>query len=363
MADRPQLNVGSDYSSLGAAMGGVPQEAPEGNVVTWRPSAGAADQATADIITAQRVAVKRDIGRVIQEAQAISAAAGEKFYYRIPFKNRKTGATTYVEGSTIKCAMAAVNIYGNCRIEAFPAQETQGHWVFLARFTDLEKGVTVTRSFQQRKGQDTGMKDLERRMDMVFQIGQSKAMRNAVVGALGWLTDEMEAYAKRGIVERISKNIEGTRKWLIEQFESFDIVIDRVNRVIGRPAAKWMAPDMAKLFANLNAIKDGMADPDDLFPVDVEEAVDLAKANQDDEGKKTKARKAAKPVKPKDDAEPPTESEVTSESDGGDEPSAISDPVPEPEAEADVPIDPPPPKSAGPRPKRTPMDDTPEMDL
>lgn len=237
----------------------------------------ATDRAMADVFTAQRVAVKRNLPDILREAKVLAAAASQKFYYSIPFKERardgKPERTVHVEGVSIDGAMAALSIYGNCRVEAFPANETASHWTFMARFVDYEKGVTVVRAFNQRKSQSTGMRDAERNLDIVFQIGQSKAIRNVIIGALKWLTDEMFLAAKSGVLERIQRNPEQARAWLTQQFGLIEVKLHRVERIVARTADKWLVSDMAKLFAELQSVKDGFADADDLWPTDAAEAL------------------------------------------------------------------------------------------
>ena len=275
-------------------------EQPSGNTgmtaMAQVPANSATDKAMAEVFTAQRVQIKRNLPAILQEARALATANGAKFYYSIPFKNRKKGTTEYVEGPTIGCTMAALNIYGNCRVEAFPAETTPTHWTFMARFVDYEKGVTVTRAFQQRRGQDTGMGDGGRAADIVFQIGQSKAIRNVIAAALGWLVDEMEVSAKAGIVERIGKNPDGARAYLVKELAALEIDLPRVERVVGRAAAKWLAPDMAKLHAQIASMRDGMADSEDLFPSSVAAGEELAEANQ--------AENAGEPVQHKQEDKP-----------------------------------------------------------
>lgn len=229
----------------------------------------ATDRATAAIITAQRVAIKRNVPDVLKRGTILATAAARKFYYSIPFKKKQPDGSIRVEsveGATIGCAMAAVGVYGNCAVEAFPASETQTHWTFLARFVDYETGLSVTRSFNQRKSQSTGMRDEGRNADIVFQIGQSKAMRNVIVSSLSWLVEEMFAAAKSGVLERIQNSPDAARAWLIKQFAEHDIPLNRVERVIGRTADKWLVHDMAKLFAEIQALSEGFADADDLYP-------------------------------------------------------------------------------------------------
>lgn len=247
-----------------------------------------ADTAMARIITAQRVAIKRDKGGVLAAGLALAHANGSGYYYRFPVKNKQKGTTEYIEGPSIGCAMGAVSVYGNCLVEAFPAQETQTHWVFLGRFVDYETGVTVTRSFQQRKSQrGIGGADAGRQEDIIFQIGQSKCIRNVICAAIPWLTDEMEKAAKKGTLDRIQNNPEGVRKWLADRFAEAEIDIIRVERVVGRKLEKWSAPDMAKLLTNLQSLKDGFADAEELFPTDAQTAqenADAADGQQDMRG-------------------------------------------------------------------------------
>jgi hypothetical protein len=280
-------------------------------------SAGAAtDNAIAGLVTAQRVAVKRDIRRIFQEGVSLAAEADDKFYYRIPFRERakdgKPERTTYVEGPSISCAMAAVSVYGNCKVGARIVGETPRAWLFEAQFIDLEKGVTISRSFQQRRSQSSGMKDAARQEDIVFQIGQSKAMRNVVVAALPLLVERMWTTAKAGLAKRIADRPEPARAWLIREIERLEIDLRRVERVVGKPAAKWLAPDMAKLTTELTSIKEGMADAEDLFPSDEESAEELAAAAKAEEKPAPKAEAPpptapAKARKPAPDPEPAPE--------------------------------------------------------
>ena len=253
---------------------------------------GRADQAMAEIITAQRVAVKRDVSAIRREAREIAMTMGDKAFYFWETRNRD-GTRGQVMGPSIDCAMAAISAYGNCRIEAFPAQETDSHWVFLARFVDYEKGVTVVRSFQQRKSQKLGMKDADRQMDIAFQIGQSKASRNAVVAGLKWLVTEMVDAARSGLLEKVKANPDGARKYLLSTIAALNIPLEIVERAATRKAAAWTAPDMARLYGQIQSIQDGMVTWQDVFsqetPAD-EDGVVVEAATQ------PRGTPAAKPV-------------------------------------------------------------------
>lgn len=309
--------------------GGMQFEQPVGSqslmmaVPPGAPPGGASDNAFAAIVTAQRVAVKRNLPAILAEAKALATAAGDRFYYSIPFRKKQEDGsyrTEFVEGPSIGCTMAAISAYGNCRVEAFPADDTATHWTFMARFIDYEKGVTVVRSFKQRKNQDMGIRDRGRSEDIVFQSGQSKGIRNVVVAGLKWLTDEMFAAAKSGVLERIGKAPDEARRWLAGKFQTNEIALGRVERVIGRTIDKWNARDMARLFAELQAIGDGFADAADLYPVAQAEADEMREGLEGADGGKVVERTAEpKPASKRAPAKkaPETVTAAASDTDGG----------------------------------------------
>lgn len=227
----------------------------------------ALDEAMANIVTAQKVAVKRDMGAIMRTVQTIAAAAGQKFYYSWSVNDRANNRQSLVEGLGIKGAMAVATCYGNCRVDAVIAQETQSHVTFAARFVDYETGFTLTRLFQQRKGQNTGMKDKDRAADLVFQIGQSKAIRNVIIQALPILCEEAKDSAKSALLDRIAGNPEAARAAILSRLDDLGVDNNRVERVVGRTVAKWSAQHMARIWAELTAIQDGLADADDLYPI------------------------------------------------------------------------------------------------
>ena len=227
----------------------------------------ALDEAMANIITAQRVAVKRDIRSILTNIKSLAAGAGQQFYYSWSVNDRANHRQSLVEGLGIKGAMAVATCYGNCRVDAVIAQETQSHVTFAARFVDFETGFTLTRLFQQRKNQNTGMKDKDRAADLVFQIGQSKAIRNVIIQALPTYCEEAKEAAKSALIGRIADNPDGARNHILGRLDDLGIEVNRVERVVGRTVAKWSAQHMARIWAELTAIQDGLADADDLYPI------------------------------------------------------------------------------------------------
>jgi hypothetical protein len=212
-----------------------------------------------------KVAKERDLQKVLRDIKAVATAAGDDFFYSWP-TNNKDGTKGVVEGPSVKCANAVARIFGNCqvRIRAFD----QGpHWILYAQFYDMESGFVYERPFQQRKAQNIGGKmDKDRATDIVFQIGCSKAARNVVCNALSEFTDYAFDVAKDQLVERIGKQIEKFRARVIERLAELKVDLKRVETVRGKVIKDWLAPDVAKTIAEIQAVNDGMGHPDEIWP-------------------------------------------------------------------------------------------------
>lgn len=214
---------------------------------------------------AQKVMVARDEGKVLQRIRTLAHAAGDAWYYRIPFKDRKTGKTTYVEGPSIKLANDVARLYGNCDVDEWVSGEGLDYWEFTARFIDLESGYSLTRVFRQRKNAASVGNDQARNAEIGFAIGASKAIRNAVTNALQTFADYAYEEARNALVTQVGRDIERWRKEVSERIGAL-VDIKRVEAVIGRSVKEWLAPDIAAVAAMGKSIKDGMASVDDTFP-------------------------------------------------------------------------------------------------
>lgn len=212
-----------------------------------------------------KVAVHRDEARVFQRLKASAAYAGTDFFYRFPVKNRRENRTDWIEGPSITLANELVRIYGNCETDVRVVDNGES-WTFYARFIDLESGFSMTRPFQQRKsGGKIGGSDDDRRLDIAFQIGTSKAIRNVVVNSLQIFADYAFHEARNALVERIGKDLEGYRQRTATKLANM-VALDRVEAVVGRPVKDWLAPDIARIIAMATSVADGMSSLDDTFP-------------------------------------------------------------------------------------------------
>lgn len=278
------------------------------------------------IVTAQRVVVPRSHARIIQQLKALCAMAGDGYVYSWPVKDRRNQRETIVEGPTIKLANDLARTYGNCLVDV-RVVEDGNHWTFYARFTDLETGFSYTRPFQQRKAQDTGMRDAERQRDIVFQIGASKAIRNVVVNALSTYVDFMIEESKAGLLRKVQENQDKAHAFIDRVMERHGIAVSRVEAVIGRKRAQWTVRDLARVYTEMRGIADGMTVADEVYPTE-EAAREVAAA-------KAEAKADLKPAKPAPKAAPKA----------APKPAPQPEPEPEPEPE-EAPADEPEPAEA-----------------
>lgn len=223
------------------------------------------------IVTAQNVAKPRNEVLIRNKLLANAAAAGEKYFYTLPFKtNDGKGGRTYVMGPSIKLCADAARLYGNCEVDCQFVQETDSHFVFNGTFIDYETGYVLHRPFLQRKSQDVGMKDYDRSLDQVFQIAASKATRNVIHRALPELIDAAYEMAKKSLVDRVGKalpeNREKVQGFLAEQ----GIPEARITRIYGKPIERMDAVDLTKLMTQCSSVADGIIDADECWPAEGE---------------------------------------------------------------------------------------------
>jgi hypothetical protein len=240
---------------------GQPNQPPERGHALVRPTTGLAER----VIGAQPVAVYRDEQKILQKLTALAAAAGSDWFYRFPVK-KKDGGQDWIEGASIKLANDVARIFGN-NVNEVREIDVGDAWVFYARFTDIETGFSMERAYRQRKSQASmRTRDADRQLDIAYQIGQSKAIRNCIVNALQIYADYAFEQARNSLVDKIGKDLEAWRKRTLEGLNNMPVELPRVERVVGRAAKDWLAPNIAQVIAMMKSIADGMASVDEVFP-------------------------------------------------------------------------------------------------
>lgn len=272
----------------------------------------AIQQTKSTYTTAVSVQKPRKIEDVDRRLQQEAALAGEDFYYGWSVKDAK-GKASRIEGPSVDLALSAARCYGNCALESLPVQDAGDSWIFTGAFVDLETGFTLTRQFRQsKKSVVHGRLDDERKDDVRFQIGQSKALRNVVINALppSLIRHALEK-AKEGVREKIeayvAKNglpaaVEICLKALLKCGVKESAVLSRLSIA----DAKAITLDhLVMLRGDLTAIESGREYADSLYPS--EEPADAgAKPSLADKIKGKKADKGAELAKepPKEESKP-----------------------------------------------------------
>jgi hypothetical protein len=249
-----------DLSAFANAGAQPNQPAPGGHALV-RPTSGLAER----VIGAQPVAVYRDEQKILQKLSALAAAAGSDWFYRFPVK-KKEGGQDWIEGPSIKLANDVARIFGN-NINEVREIDVGDAWIFYARFTDIETGFSMERAYRQRKSQSSiKSRDADRQLDIAYQIGQSKAIRNAICNALQIYADFAFEQAQNSLIDKIGKDLESWRARTVQGLAKMPVELIRVERVVGRAAKDWLAPNIAQIISMMQSVRDGMSTVEESFP-------------------------------------------------------------------------------------------------
>jgi len=260
----------------------------------------ALEQVKTEYHTAVRVQVKRDLNEINEAIKTEAELAGSSFYYSWPVQKKLSDGkyiTIYIEGPSVGLTRSAARNFKNCAVEVSLA-ETDSTYIFRGRFIDVESGVTVTRLFRQSKEKNIGSKyEKDRAEDMIFQIGQSKALRNVIrEGIPKWIIDNaMEAAinaVNKGITE---ENVKEKREIAFAYFETKGIPKKRVLDFLRKDEGYVKRNDILFLGGLKSRIEDGEPAESVFFVETVEEKTEN-KINKLKENLNAAKGKAAPPT-------------------------------------------------------------------
>jgi len=225
-------------------------------------------QVRANHVTAVSVQQPRALKHVKNNIMVEAGLAGSLFYYGWGAGKNK------IEGPSIKMALALARCWGNCAVEMRPMQDAGDSWVMTATFIDLETGFTVDRQFRQsKKSAVAGKHDAERKDDIRFQIGQSKAQRNVVINALpDWLVAAAMQEAKKGVLSQIERKInsaslEAVVADALSALAKEGVTEDRVLAKFEVAANTALTADhLVTIVADLKALQEGQDLPLTVYP-------------------------------------------------------------------------------------------------
>lgn len=224
---------------------------------------------------AVRVVQPRDIDKIKKALEREAEFGAKEMYYAWFVKTQK--GQKRVEGPSIGLAQAAAREWGNCAVKMDVAREPDGGFTFTGIFIDIEKGFTIDRTFYQGLEKNVGKKyDAERRLEMIYSIGQSKCQRNVICAGLPrWLVNHTIAKAKEATVKGIKKDgLDKTIGKVLEYFAGLQVTEDQLILFVGKKREEWIAEDVADLKAAATMIKEAEATVAGLFGSPTTEAVE-----------------------------------------------------------------------------------------
>lgn len=206
----------------------------------------------------------RDPAKARKELKMLAAGKTDEWGYSWPVRNKKTGKMETVEGPSIKCANAVLGVVENMdtQIEVVVTDEA---WIFKVKLYDYERNVENERVFHQRRGVRI-FGDPERDADVAFALGQSKAIRNAVVNYLPELVEFAWEESRKALVDTILKDPKGFKQRIYDKLKALSVPVERVVAWVGRGDKAWNAEDMARITGALTAITEGVVRADAIWP-------------------------------------------------------------------------------------------------
>jgi hypothetical protein len=217
-------------------------------------------------VTAMQVIKPRNLNRVISKCVEEASIAGEEFLY-----SWKQGGNI-IEGLTIGAALSIVRNFGNSFVDV-EIEERESAYIFTAYFCDLETGFNLSRSFRQNKAspktkQGKDIYEGERGTDIIFQIGQSKAIRNVILNAVPrWLATKVLDEAKNNAMATINNMGEvKARDLILKKITNLKVDIARVEAIYGK-AKSWDKIKLVQLSSALRSLENGYEDEETLFPI------------------------------------------------------------------------------------------------
>lgn len=273
--NQPNPNAIAPITSRGAEQNMVGEGAS-----TQLIAAGATLQrAQTEFFTAIQVQVPRNKHDVIARVEDEMSLAPDRMLYEWEVKNKHNpDKPSVVSGPSVKMSNSIVAEYGNCIQRAKLVSETNTHWLIDGEFVDLERGVMTVRQFRQRKdqGSKSAKYDDERALDIAFQIGQSKAMRNAVMNGIPQSIVERaiktvrKALAQEAIQE--AGGVDKAKVAMVSALARYGVTQKMIETRLKKPIAEWTEANIADMRIVFTSLRDGDITVDKAFPSESKQA-------------------------------------------------------------------------------------------
>lgn len=196
-------------------------------------------------------------------------------YYSIPFKDRQSGRTLYVQGLSIDGATSLARRWGNCAVGGRIINEDETGVDVEGVFVDWQTNFRIAKPHRASKVRKVGgqwVQADEQRLLMAVQASVSKAQRNAIEAGLPpGLTSAY--FEKARILTGGLPNEPADQKKVeavIKAFERFKVTPAMLKESVGRPPTEWYGEDVANLRGLFKALMDGGVTVQEIWPETIE---------------------------------------------------------------------------------------------
>lgn len=205
--------------------------------------------------------------KALKNELSLAPRFAEKFFYRIPFK-KKDGGTEWVEGLSIKAAMALQRRWGNCASAGRVVEEQADRIICEGVFMDYETNSRVMRQvavsrFYKPANSNARVPFRPDMLEKAVASGISKAIRNAVTNALPeYLKIQLFEEAKRLAGTKTDATGKAVKKPLKERVEELFVAFEghgftrlEIARIAKADSVNEQVYE--DLLGILNAVEDG----------------------------------------------------------------------------------------------------------
>lgn len=277
--------VSTQSSPQGSPQNPPAQQAQPAQIEVMATPPKAAMAVTQGEARAVMTIVPRDLLQVVEKAQKEARFAKGRWYYSWTIR-RKDGAPEVVRGPSIRLMLALARLWRNIDVKISVEEEGPDYWVLKAVATDLEQCFSVEALFRQSKNvPGTINMGHDRALDIAFQIGQSKCVRNALAKIIpDWLTQKAMAYAMQAAQEEAAqdKAVADILLDLLSEFKEVGVTQQDIERRLGKSISRITPQELTDLQGILTALREGQTTVYNEFPPEtpppVQQAPNAAKA-------------------------------------------------------------------------------------
>lgn len=226
------------------------------------PIPGMDNDLHSQIATAKRYprSVKQFRNKVMELATLNEAIAGECIY-ALP----RGGKT--IEGPSIRFAEIVLSSWGNCRVGSKVVGEEDSFLVCQGMFHDLESNAAIAMEVKRRITDSKGRRYNDDMIGVAGAAGTAIARRNAILSGVpkAFWADLYDA--ARQVVAGDFKTLANRRAAALQAFVIYGVSDKQIYDFLKVNGHEDITVDhLVTLRGVLNAIKDGSAQPDEVFP-------------------------------------------------------------------------------------------------